>query len=87
MSFAQFFGLGVFGLGGQEVIILFLCLLLVVWPFWLIFSKAGYPGWLSVGMVLPIVNLVLIFFLALSDWPALRRPGRSLEAEPPEFRP
>jgi hypothetical protein len=62
MSFAQFFGLG-----GQEILILLLCLLVVVYPFWQIFAKAGYPGWLSLGMLLPLVNLILLFFLALSD--------------------
>jgi hypothetical protein len=27
-------------------------LFLVVWPFWRIFAKAGFPGWLAVGMPL-----------------------------------
>lgn len=48
--------------------------LLVIIPFWMIFSKAGYPGVLSLLMLIPLINLFLLYFLAFSDWPALR-PG------------
>lgn len=41
----------------------------VIVPFWFIFSKAGYSKWLSLLMVVPIVNLVLLYFLAFSQWP------------------
>ena len=44
-----------------------------VLPFWLIFQKAGYPGALSLLMLIPVVHIVLIFFLAFADWPALRQ--------------
>jgi len=54
---------------------LIMCLIIVVLtilPFWFIFSKAGYSKWLSLLMVVPIVNLVILYFLAFSDWPRLR---------------
>lgn len=41
----------------------------VIVPFWFIFSKAGYSGWLSLLMVVPLVNLILLYFLAFSRWP------------------
>jgi hypothetical protein len=44
----------------------------VVYPFWRICAKAGYPGWLGVFIVVPIVNVGLVYFLACSEWPALR---------------
>lgn len=50
--------------------------LLVVYPFWRIFARAGFPGWLAVGMVLPVVNLALLYFLAFAQWPALRGVAR-----------
>lgn len=46
---------------------------LVIIPFWRIFSKAGYSGWLSLLMLVPIVNIVMLYFLAFSEWPKL--PG------------
>lgn len=49
-------------------------LLLVVLPFWKICSKAGFHGALSLLMLVPVANIVLPFFLAFSDWPALKEP-------------
>ena len=45
---------------------------LIVIPFWQIFSKAGYSGWLSLLMLLPLVNVIALYVLAFSDWPARR---------------
>lgn len=45
---------------------------LVITPFFLIFKKAGYSPWLSLLMVFPIVNFVMLYFLAFSSWPAQR---------------
>ncbi len=41
-------------------------------PFWFILSKAGYSKWLSLLMFFPIVNFILLYFLAFSNWPILR---------------
>ncbi|PPL18109.1 hypothetical protein UN63_02200 [Oceanisphaera arctica] len=43
----------------------------VVVPFWFIFSKAGHSKWLSLLMVVPLVNVILLYFLAFSKWPNL----------------
>ena len=43
----------------------------VILPFWFIFSKAGYSKWLSLLMVVPLVNVILLYFLAFSQWPSL----------------
>lgn len=42
----------------------------MILPFWFIFSKAGYSKWLSLLMVVPPVNLILLYFLAFSQWPS-----------------
>ena len=52
---------------------LFVALLTVI-PFWKICTKAGFPGALSLLMLVPIANLVLPFYIAFADWPALRQP-------------
>lgn len=48
-------------------------ILLTVLPFWKICTKAGFPGALSLLMLVPIGNFILLFYLAFADWPALRR--------------
>jgi ATP-dependent Zn protease len=45
-----------------------LVLLLVVPPFWVIFKKAGFQPILSVLMMVPPVNLFLLYFVAFSNW-------------------
>jgi uncharacterized protein (DUF983 family) len=45
---------------------------LIVIPFFQIFTKAGYSGWLSLLMLLPLANVLALYVLAFSDWPALR---------------
>ena len=48
---------------------------LVVIPFWRIFAKAGFSSWLSLLMLVPVVNLVALYYLAFADWPRLRGAG------------
>lgn len=45
---------------------------LILAPFWSIFKKAGYSQWLSLLMVVPAINLAMLYFVAFSDWPRLR---------------
>jgi hypothetical protein len=45
---------------------------ITVLPFWMISTKAGFPGWISLAMLVPVLNLLFPFFLAFADWPALR---------------
>ena len=46
--------------------------LIIVLPFWKIFCKAGFSGVLAVLMIIPFVNLFMIFYLAFAEWPALK---------------
>ncbi len=57
------------GLGVAEIIIVFAILALVILPYWKIFSKAGYSGGLSLLMLVPVLNAIMLFFLAFSKWP------------------
>ncbi len=43
--------------------------LIVILPYWKIFSKAGFPGWYSFLLLVPILNLIMIFYLAFAEWP------------------
>ena len=52
-----------------------------VFPFWMICSKAGFPGWISLAILFPVLNIVLLFFLALAEWPALRNGPQQDQTE------
>lgn len=43
----------------------------VVIPFWRICSRAGYPGVISLLVLVPLANLVFLYFLAFANWPSL----------------
>jgi len=45
----------------------------VIVPTLHICSKAGYSGWLSLLVPVPIANLLLLYFLAFAEWPLERR--------------
>ena len=45
--------------------------IVVVIPAWRICQRTGYPGWMGILILIPIVNLVLLYFIAFADWPAV----------------
>ena len=69
-------------LGGTEGLFLLALAAVFVAVWWQIFKKTGNSPWLSLLMVLPLVNLLLILYLAFSDWPVLREL-RMLRSELP----
>jgi hypothetical protein len=46
---------------------------LLIIPFWQLFSKAGFSGWWSFLMIVPVVNVIALYVLAFSSWPALAK--------------
>lgn len=56
------------------IIPIFIVLMIV--PYWKIFSKAGWSGAMSLLMLVPLANLIVLWVFAFSEWPALqnRRP-------------
>ena len=70
--------------GFPEMLLLLVGGIIIILPLWKVFSKAGYPGALSLGMMLPVVNIVLLYFLGFSDWPVLKELKRLRPSlEPP----
>ena len=45
--------------------------LIVIIPYWKIFGKAGFPRALSILMLVPLINLILLYVLAFSQWKVL----------------
>ena len=50
--------------------------LFVILPYWKIFSKAGFSGWLSLTLIVPILNIIMLFYLAFAEWPVRRELNR-----------
>jgi len=59
-------------MGFSGLIMFLIMTILIILPFWFIFSKAGHSKWLSLLMVVPMVNIVMLYFLAFSTWPNQR---------------
>ncbi len=43
--------------------------IVVVIPAWRICQRTGYPGGMGVLILIPVVNLILLYFIAFSEWP------------------
>jgi hypothetical protein len=65
-----------FGIGMAAVMIV---------PYWKIYSKTGQTGAMALLQLVPVVNVVMLYILAFSEWPIERemratrdRPGGGL---------
>jgi len=47
----------------------------VIWPATRICRRVGFPWWLGLLIVVPLGNVVLLWFVAFADWP-LERAAR-----------
>jgi hypothetical protein len=63
------------GMSGFGPLWMLLISAIVVLPFWRICIKAGYSGWLSLLVLVPVANVVFVYFLGFSEWPSLRGDG------------
>ena len=50
--------------------LIMLVLTIIIW--WKIFAKAGWSGALSLLMLIPLVNLIMAFYVAFATWPIQR---------------
>jgi hypothetical protein len=55
--------------------------LITILPYWQIFKKAGFSPASSLLMLVPFVGV--LFVVAYSDWPALRKPSQGPGWIPP----
>ena len=63
------------GMSGFEILWALPFAAMIVLPFWRICTKAGYSGWLSLLVVIPVANVILFYFLGFSEGPSLRGDG------------
>lgn len=57
---------------------------ILVLPYWFIWKKAGFSPWLSLLMFIPLVNLVMLYVLAFSQWKVVPAPQPALAYYPPQ---
>jgi len=55
---------------------------IIIW--WKIFSKAGYSGALSLLMLVPIANLIMLLVLAFGTWPIHRELAHLKQSRVPQ---
>jgi hypothetical protein len=60
--------------------------LLQLVAFWKILGRMGFPRWLAVMASIPLVNLIVLYYLAVVPWPVETRrvagPGDAQEPPP-----
>ena len=59
-------------IGIPELILIPLCVVaiaVVAWPAGRICRRIGFSPWLGLLALVPIANLILLWVVALSDWP------------------
>lgn len=82
--------LGVTGLIVGIVYLVVLIFFLYLWA--RIFRKAGYSGWLTLLLLVPLVNLGVIIWFAFANWPVQQRAmgagaGGTPPYTPPSYMP
>lgn len=67
------FGAHFFPLGGLFFSVFAIAMVAVVmFLFWRILTKAGFEGALALLLLVPLLNIGVIAYLALADWPVLK---------------
>jgi hypothetical protein len=56
-------------------------IVLVMIPYWMIWKKAGFSPWLSLLMLVPLANFIMLYVLAFSEWKVV--PVSQATALPP----
>lgn len=55
--------------------------LLLAWAFVVIFgrivNRAGYSRWWLLTMIVPLLNLIMLWVFAFAEWPAGRSPSET----------
>lgn len=49
--------------------------IIAIIPFWKICSRVGLSPWLSLLLIVPLANLIFIYWLAFTQWPGTHSGG------------
>jgi len=67
------YGMANFGMSGILMFIIYAAVVVV--PFFQLWKRTGHNGWISLLMLVPLVNLVMLYVLAFKSWPAVDQQG------------
>lgn len=73
-------------IGGLTVLLFVIAMVVVMMiPYFRIVQKAGFNGWLCLLMLVPLVNVVMLWMFAFTTWPVEQEAQRA--AAPPIITP
>jgi hypothetical protein len=55
----------------------------IVVPFWRICARVGHSPWLSLLLLVPLVNVIFVYYLAFGQWPLERGAPPASTSTPP----
>lgn len=58
--------------------------IIVIIPFWRICDRVGLSPWLSLLLIVPLANIIFVYYVAFAEWPSQRG---SAGGTPPGFGP
>jgi len=56
----------------MELLVLIAFIIFVIWLPIRILHKAGYSGWWWLILLVPVVNIILVWIFACADWPIMK---------------
>jgi hypothetical protein len=65
-------------LGLPEILVVVVIAAAVIWPASRVCAKAGYSPWLGLAAFIPGANILLLWFLALAEWPGKGQPSDAM---------
>lgn len=66
-----------FGLELWQCLLIVIIAILIVIPYRIVWSKAGFPANYGFIMLIPLVNVGMLWYLAVADWPSLKSPQQT----------
>jgi hypothetical protein len=69
-------------MGSMEAAVVFglvlLYLVIILWPVARICRRTGHSPWLAILAIIPVANVILLWFIALSRWSPAQASGTAI---------
>ncbi len=56
-------------MGLPSLLMMVVYMAIVVVPFYQIWKRTGHNGWIALLMLVPLVNIVMLYVIAFKQWP------------------
>ena len=61
-------------------------IIIAIIPFWKICDRVGLSPWLSLLLLIPLANIIVVYYVAFAEWPG-QRGSTGTGGAPPGFGP